>query len=207
MHPDKASIAQALASLPSNVKNLSLTSKNPRNVNSTNGPRSAPANGVNGPIPNGSMSTPHSSGPGLTNGNGYKSNYRDRAQPPSPTHLGTNRDAPSAPQRVPNEDDFPTLGGNRPSLSSGSINSNGFANTHASTIVNGSGKTAAQILKSSLPQGAVSGKFRPRDGVTPVTTKATGVGIEVASAASSEKTTDVESLKSGSGISDQVSPS
>lgn len=97
--------------------------------------------------------------------------------------------------------------------------------------MNGSGKTAAQILKSSLPTGAVSGKFRPRDrdSITSsiVTNAGAGAGpgasivgaavsksssssltlvaeapSSSASASASEKTTDVESSKSGG--TDQV---
>jgi len=92
-------------------------------------------------------------------------------------------------QRVPSEEDFPSLNGStRTPTTNGAMNA----------IASNGGKTAAQILKSSPPT-STSQKFRPKEPIAPRSGEM--------SSSSSEKTTDVESLKSGgTNNTDQVVP-
>lgn len=177
-HSDKASIAQALASLPSNMKALNLS----------NGHR---ANGN----PNGNGAPRNSNPPPLTNGNGNGNGHGKPNQNQQPA------------QRIPSEEDFPSLAG---SGSTGIARSN----SSLSVITSNGGKTAAQILKSSPPSAsspagsanASANKFRA--GAAGGKEKERSVPPRSGESSASEKTTtttDVESLKSaGTSATDQL---
>lgn len=156
VHPDKASIAQALASLPSNVKAL--------NLNNSGATRVPPYGARNGHVHPGKPHHTHQNGP-----------LPNAAQPPK--------------QRIPSEEDFPSLSGSHPSS----------ASSASLTSLNG-GKTAAQILKSAAP-GA--NKLRSATGQVPKTG-----GSETTAVTNSASATDAESegasVKSGSGADEQV---